>query len=187
MSGYPTDRPDGSRPFDARDLELARAAVSIPAVFLILNGILGLVLVGALFGPFVLNPDMPFDFFRQVIAQQPANPQRAQAEKDLEEAEREMNKHREAYVRQNAIALSIRGALDLLAVVGGFYMRSLSGYKISVAAAVVSVIPIATGCCVTGIPFGVWALAVLFRPDVKAAFAARRTAPPPDPDAQYMR
>jgi hypothetical protein len=185
MSGYPTDQP--GRPPDPRDLELARVAVAVPAVFLILNGLLGLVLVGLVSVPFVFDPDSMVNFFRDAIAKQPAGPEKAELEQDFAKFEAEVNQNRDQFVRQNAVMLSIRAGLDLLSIVGGFYMRSLSGYRMSVVGAAVAVIPLGTGCCVTGIPFGIWALVVLSRPDVKAAFAARRNSPPPDPDAQYMR
>ena len=45
-----------------------------------------------------------------------------------------------------------------------------------VGTAAVTVIPVLTGCCCTGFLFGIWAMLVLMRPEVKAGFAARRRA-----------
>ncbi len=162
-------------------------SVAAPAIFMICNGLLGLVLLGLLSVPCVFDLDMLLDTWDSLVAKLPPGPEKQQAEQDLAAARQQLNAHRDAVVMQNALILLGRAVLDALAIVGGLYMRKLSGYKMSMIGAIVSVIPLATGCCLTGIPFGIWALIVLNRPDVKAAFAARRNAPPHDPDAQYMR
>ncbi len=175
------------RPADPRDLAMARLAVAAPAGFLIANGLLGLVVLGLLSVPLVFDPDVMVETFKNAAARQPPGPERQDLEQKIAEFEAELNANRDAFVRQNAILLVAGAGLNLLAIVGGFGMQRFSRYGLSMAAAVASVIPLATGCCVTGIPFGIWALVVLNRPDVKAAFIARKTAPPPDPDAAYMR
>ncbi len=187
MSPDPADRSEPLRRADPREVELARMAVAAPAIFLILNGLVGLVLLGLLSVPLVFDPDGMVEWFKNVAAQQPPGPERQDLEEQIAEFENQLNTNREVYVRQNAIMLGIRGLFDLVAVVGGLYMRRLTGYGFSVAGAVVSLVPVATGCCVTGIPFGIWALIVLSRPEIKAAFVAVRTSVPANPDDQYMR
>jgi hypothetical protein len=188
MTGYPDEpRPDGPRPLTPQELELAGRAVSAPAVFMILNGIFGLFVVGIFSVPLVFNPEGMLSAFKEAVAKQPPGPEKQDMEKKVAEFEDTVNQHRDEFVRQNAVMLSVLGVLNLVAIAGGVWMFTLTGYRMGMAGAVVSCIPVATGCCVTGIPFGLWALVVLVRPEVKAAFAARRNAPPPDPDAQYMR
>ncbi|MBA4190167.1 MAG: hypothetical protein C0467_19455 [Planctomycetaceae bacterium] len=187
MSRYPDDRFDEQRPANPRELEVARAAVTAPAVFLILNALFGLAVVGCLSVPLVFKPDSLVEFLHDLIAQQPPGPERADLEKKTEEFENALNANREAYVRNNAITLAIPAALNLFVILGAFCMRGFSLYPVCIISAVVTIIPATTGCCFTGVPFGIWALVVLNRPDVKAAFASRKSLPPNDPDAQYMR
>jgi hypothetical protein len=187
MSGYADDLTP--RPPDARDIEVARAAVTAPSVFLILNGVLGLIVVGLLSIPSVFDPEGFLDWMERLIAQQPASPEKQRIEQDIAEARQQLqdpDARREAVTR-GAVILSLPALGNILAIIGGFAMRRLSSYGLSLAGGIVSLIPLGTGCCLTGIPFGIWALAVLTRQEVKAGFLARRTAPPPDPDAQYLR
>jgi hypothetical protein len=158
-------------------------------MFLILNGIFGLVILGLLSVPFVFDPEGFVDWADKVIAQQPASPEKQQAEQDIAAARNALNDpdERKAIVTRGAVILTLLAVGDLLAIVGGIAMRRLSGYGMSMTAAIVSLVPIATGCVCTGLPFGIWALVVLVRPEIKAAFVARRNAPPPNPDEQYMR
>jgi hypothetical protein len=186
MSGYPDGGYDSPRPPSAQELAAARSAVGVPAVFLLLNAILGLAVTAALSVPMVFQPDMIPRVVRDLLAQQPPGPQKAEQEKQIEELENAINANREAYVRQNAVQLAIPAATNLFVIVGALFMRGLSAYVVCIIAAVVAVIPGTTGCCCTGMPFGIWALMALSRPEVKAAFAARQ-APPADPDAQYLR
>ncbi|MBA4064952.1 MAG: hypothetical protein C0501_14810 [Isosphaera sp.] len=188
MSGYPGDAPDDPRPADPRDLERVRAAAQAPGVFLVVNALLGLVVLGLLSGPLVFDPDAMVAFFKGQVAKQPPGPERQELEQKVAEFEAALNQDRDGYVRQNALLLGGGAALDLLAAAGGVALARVSGYRLAMAGTLVSLVPFATGCCVTGIPFGLWGLIVLARPETKAAFAARRTAgPPADPDAHYLR
>ena len=60
--------------------------------------------------------------------------------------------------------------LGIILVLGSARMVDLQSYPIAVFAAVASVLPLAVGFPF-GLPFGIWALLVLSRQDVKAAFA----------------
>ena len=186
MSGYADDPSLNPRP---GVVEMTRAAVAGPATFLILNALLGLVLLGLLSVPVVFQPEKMLDTLEDMLAQQPQSPEKQQAQDDVAEARRQLNDpdRRRAIVTQNAVILGIPAVLNAVALLGGLYMRRASGYPLAVTAAILSLVPLATGCCVTGLPFGIWALVVLARPEVKAGFLARRNAPPPNPDEQYMR
>ena len=63
-------------------------------------------------------------------------------------------------------------AVSVLILVGAIKMQSLRSREMAVTAAVLAVIPGLTPCCgyVIGLAFGIWALAVLRNPVVKAQF-----------------
>jgi len=193
MSGYTDDPRDYDRPPDGHGdrgerrgndperVAAARSALGAPATFVILNGLFGLVITALLSVPMVFQPEMLFDFARNMLANQPQGQQRKEQEDKLDEAEKELQQNRVQTQLQNAFQLGIFGVANLMAVVGGLAMRSLGNYGLGMTGAVVSLIPGITGCCCTGMPFGIWALMVLVRPDVKDGFAAkRRLAANPD-------
>ena len=53
---------------------------------------------------------------------------------------------------------------------GALKMKNLQSYGLSMAAAIIAVIPCCGPCVCLAIPVGVWALVVLNKPEVKAAF-----------------
>ena len=54
-------------------------------------------------------------------------------------------------------------------VYGVMRMKELEGYKLAVLGSILAILPVTPGCLL-GVPFGVWALTVLTRRDVKEAF-----------------
>lgn len=69
------------------------------------------------------------------------------------------------------IGSGIAGAvLAALTIVGAVKMKNLQSYALAMTAAILMTIPCVSPCVFLGIPFGVWALVVLVRPEVKAAF-----------------
>jgi hypothetical protein len=68
-------------------------------------------------------------------------------------------------------ARSILAAVVSAAILfGALKMMRLQNYGWAMAAAILAVIPCLSPCCCLGIPFGIWALVVLSKPEVKAAF-----------------
>lgn len=185
MSGYPDDRFDGPPP-DAL-VRAARGALVIPATFLIISSLIGLGVIAAASVPLVFQPEVFAKFMRDVAAQQPPGPQKDDLEQKVDELDRLLAANRDEFVRRNAFQLALPTALNLFALLGAVLMWRVSVYPVCIIAAVVAIVPGLTGCCVTGMPFGIWALVVLIRPEVKAAFAAKTALPPADPDAQYLR
>ena len=55
---------------------------------------------------------------------------------------------------------------------GAWEMRNVKSYGLSMAAAIASCIPCVSVCCPLGIPFGIWALVLLMKPEIKAGFDA---------------
>jgi hypothetical protein len=56
-------------------------------------------------------------------------------------------------------------------VFGAMKMKDLQSYGLAMTAAILAIVPCFTACCLIGIPLGIWALVVLMKPEVKAAFA----------------
>jgi hypothetical protein len=63
-------------------------------------------------------------------------------------------------------------AIAVLILAGAKKMMSLRSYEFALAAAVLSTVPCLTPCCgyLLGLAFGIWALVVLRRPEVKSHF-----------------
>jgi hypothetical protein len=64
-------------------------------------------------------------------------------------------------------------AISVLILIGAKKMKSLQSYQFSLAAASLSMVPCLTPCCgyLLGVAFGIWALVVLRKPDVKSHFS----------------
>jgi len=72
------------------------------------------------------------------------------------------------------IAASVGAILvSLLIILAAWRMMSLRSYGLAVAGSILALIPLGPGWLI-GLPFGIWALAMLTRPDVKAAFGAAK-------------
>jgi hypothetical protein len=67
-------------------------------------------------------------------------------------------------------ALVLWPLFTLCITFGSISMIRMKGYSSATFAAILAVIPICSPCIVIGIPFGVWALIVLRRPEVKRRF-----------------
>jgi len=70
----------------------------------------------------------------------------------------------------------IKGALDM------FQGRKMSSAKL---AAILAMIPMTSCCFLIGVPFGIWALVVLKRPEVKTFFEQGPGDSSPPPPPQY--
>jgi hypothetical protein len=183
MSGYPDERPDGPRPLDPREMQTARQAVTVPGVLLVATGLFSLFAAGL---ALVQLPQLPAKI-DQFIAQIEADPKIPKEQKDT--WKELLTSVKEAAEEPSAAGVYIAQMVaSLVVLVGGVKLIRLSGRGFPIAGSVIAMIPCTVGCCcLLGLPAGLWSLVVLTRPDVKAAFATRRTGPPADPDAQYLR
>jgi hypothetical protein len=60
----------------------------------------------------------------------------------------------------------------LVSFIGALRMKSLKSYGLSVASAVIAIVPCTTYvCCMLFMPFGIWAMIVLMKPEVKSQFS----------------
>jgi len=62
-------------------------------------------------------------------------------------------------------------AMSVLVFIGASKMQSLRSYEFAFTAALLAMIPCLTPCCMIGLPFGIWALVVLNKPEVKSHFS----------------
>lgn len=70
----------------------------------------------------------------------------------------------------NLIPLLLSG----LVMFGALQMRQVKAYGLSLTAAIITAFPMCTTCCcLFGMPIGIWAIVVLMKPEVKAAFQGR--------------
>jgi hypothetical protein len=60
-------------------------------------------------------------------------------------------------------------ALSALTTYAGWQMRQLRGWGLCMAGAIVAMLP-CSGCCLLGLPLGIWAVVVLIDRDIKQAF-----------------
>lgn len=61
-------------------------------------------------------------------------------------------------------------AIGAFILFGALRMQKLTGHGFALTAAIVAMIPCISPCCLLGIPFGIWALVVLSKPEVKSQF-----------------
>ncbi len=63
-------------------------------------------------------------------------------------------------------------ATSFLVIWAALQMKQLRGWTLSVVGSIVAMVPCLGPCCIVGIPIGIWALVVLMKPEVKAAFTS---------------
>lgn len=60
--------------------------------------------------------------------------------------------------------------MAVVVFLGASKMKNAESYGFAMAAAILAMIPCVSPCCLLGLPLGIWALIVLLKPEVKAAF-----------------
>ena len=125
-----------------------RQAVSLPSIFLIITGVLGV--LGALIG-FVTPTKIPDELL--------SNP-------DLAPVIPYLEKMQSGGSFTNLLVLITSGVV----IFGALKMRNLQSHGLAMAASIIAIIPCFGPCCCIGIPAGIWALVVINKPEVKSAF-----------------
>ena len=186
-SGYPDDPRD--RDYDDPDrrdrepersdqevVQIAKSRVMVPAVGLIAIAAFGFVSV-------VLNlvqlPTLDAQFDAEVKKvednQQFTDDQKKQQVQILNQIRDVMKVGMLPY-------LGVLGLSSVVILLGGLKLMSLSGPGLVTTGAIAAMVPCLSGCCFLGLVFGIWAIVLLGKPEVKAGFAAkRRLASSPDP------
>ncbi len=182
MSGYLDNPGDEPRPLSPIEIQQARASVRIPAVLLIVTGAISLV---AAVTSLIQLPQVPAQL-DAAIAQIDADPQIPQDQKDFWRDF--LTGAKEAAQHPAAPAGYVAGIIaSFLVILGGVKLSTLSGTTLPIIGSLLAMTPCTVGgCCVLGLPAGIWALAAMRQPRVKAAIAAKPSTPL-DPDAEYMR
>lgn len=162
-------RDDDDRPRRRGPAAAGRAA--LPGLFLIINGLVGIVVWVGLAGVTLADPMLYVEFLRKVAADSQDPRQKKELEDKAQEIEDELKANPGANTVGTVVQTGVAVGLNALGVVGGIMMRSGRGWGLGLAGSVVSAVPCLTGCCVTGVPFGIWGVVVLLNGDVRAAFA----------------
>lgn len=161
------DRDDDRYDDERRDRrsEAARK-VKAPAICLMVTAILGLLLIplGMAYEFSGLAEKQRQNQIRDIEKDPNLQPQQ---KKDIIEFQ---NKLQETLKPVTYVSWGLFGLLGVLALIGAIKMKNLSGRGWAYSSAILSMTPCTSGCCLLGLPFGIWALVVLANPDVKAAF-----------------
>jgi len=64
----------------------------------------------------------------------------------------------------------IGAAVGIIVLIGASKMQKLQSYQFALTASIVAMIPCISPCCLFGLPFGIWALLVLNKSEVKSHF-----------------
>ena len=62
-------------------------------------------------------------------------------------------------------------AMSALVLIGALRMHALRSYSLALVASILALVPCVTPCCFIGLPFGIWALVVLNKPEVRSQFS----------------
>ncbi len=65
----------------------------------------------------------------------------------------------------------IGGIMGVIVLIGAAKMQKLQNYQFALTTSIVAMVPCISPCCVFGLPFGIWALVVLNKPEVKSQFS----------------
>jgi hypothetical protein len=150
--------PDDDR--RAARVRRARDRVSLPAIFLIILGLLSLAAAVTVLALIWMAPDVmmrsQYDTTKEMFPNQPLPPY-------------------EEYVKQQQVTATLinilRVVMSILMTVGAMKMRSLEGYGLAMTASIIAIIPLCPNECCCATPFGIWGLVVLVNADVKRAFS----------------
>jgi hypothetical protein len=154
----------------------AKSAVSGPAIALILTGVVSM-LVAAYSLISIPGMAAQFDAERKKIDDNAAMPpDQKQMTKDILDTYQKV-----ADVAMLPICV-VAGLIALVTVIGGVKMRGLTGSGLTKTGAILSMVPCISGCCILGLPIGIWVLITLGKPEVKAGYraVAGRPAGPAD-------
>jgi len=134
------------------DQAAALQMVKGPAIALIITAILGLILVaiGFVFNILTLSG-------HPLTMQQINDPQ--------------VQRFLSSFAGGLGIVQDIVGLIiGIVILMGASKMQKLQSHSFAVAASIAAMIPCVSPCCFLGLPFGIWALVVLNKPEVKSQF-----------------
>ena len=160
------DRPRRRRA--AGDPARGREMVRGPGLALLLYGLFCLVWTLLTSALLVGSPDTiakPYhDWLTNLTKDLPKNPNQPPPVPPYEE-------FRDSMRAQGVIGAGIGLVVSVVLVLGGVKLRAARSKGLAMTGSVLAMIPL-SGCCLIGLPIGIWAVVTMGKPDVKAAFAA---------------
>lgn len=160
------DEDDRPRRGGGNVIDRAKSAVSTPAVLLIVTGVFGL-LAAALNAVQYPTLDTQFDAQIKQVEDNPSIPA------DQKKQQVEMMNNLRGPVKAATLPLAgLQLVIGVLGVMGGLKLKNLQSKGLVTAASVLSMLPCVSGCCLIGLPAGIWVLVTLGKPEVKAGFEA---------------
>jgi hypothetical protein len=155
-----------------RDRRRALGKVKAPAILLIVTAVLSLLATAwnaysYASGDLDRQLDAQLEVQRKQVDENPQiNAQDKQRVKDT------LTQYFQAIRSALPIVLALVALARIVMLVAGVRLLSGSGRGLGILASILAMIPCVDGCCLLGLPVGIWSLVVLLSPDVKAAFRA---------------
>jgi hypothetical protein len=155
---------------------LARERVQVPAIFLVIVGLINILAAGTLLFAAYQVSQISEEEFRQLFSRSP----------EYQEMLRKLEDQGwtpERLQHAGIVLYGTCGGVGLLAAlitfVGGVRMMALKSYGLSLTGAFLAAIPFVSplGCCLVGEIIGIWAVVVLFSADVQAGYREARMPP----------
>lgn len=169
-SDIPPMSPGGPAP-DFSDRSAIQSRVSLPAILLIIAGVINLLWAG-------------YWFFEGIRAVLMTPEQVRETQKATAEALKEFGFPQDAAFAQDPQSVKTQSMATgfgtgifsliagLLTLIGGLRMYQLRSFGLAITGAIAACIPCVSclGCCGVGEVVGIWAIVVLLNPEVRAAF-----------------
>src|SRR5262245_60906658 len=139
-----TDRWDDDRSYRDEDdrrpsanVEAARGRVATPATLLIVFGLIAVLVEVRSLVATSTAPNIFYDQFKKFVDDMPAGPEKVQMQADLEKDKEDFRLDSPTNIGGTVIGL----LLSLAMLIGGFKMKSLSGYGLALTGAICALIP----------------------------------------------
>jgi hypothetical protein len=174
-TGFPPDQPyrDPSSPYDQGlpppDPRQVRERVQLPAIFLIIIGVLNLLLGLWVVGNSSIAAFMRPDEFEKLLTQD------SNQAKQMAELKKQGFSPQD--IQKMVLSFGVGGGsvaiiASLLIITGGVCMLALKWYGLAIFASVLAAIPCISpsGCCLLGEGIGIWSLVVLLNNEIRQAF-----------------
>jgi hypothetical protein len=158
------DRRDDS-PDEIR--RIAEAKVATPAMLMIVAAVIMFLLMLVSVGMIASGYDPSVAILEAMHDAQPPGKGKDDLKKQIDEAK---TRDKSTDYILNVASIVANLVFNVLVLVGGLKMKSLSSHTLAMIGAIAAIIPLNSCCCI-GIPIGIWSLITLMNPDVKAAFA----------------
>lgn len=135
-----------------------RSALLPPALCLLFSAFVGLFLCGLLIANvYLLGDNLRAELQRQAALDPRLQPAQQEAVVEL------------TYLFFKVVP-PVGAVLSLIVALAAVQMLRLRSYWLAVTGSVLSLINIGAVCCLLGLPFGIWSLVVLLRPEIKNSF-----------------